>query len=538
MSLTPSQKEIRKKIDRLFSRFSVLILKGDSCSGKHYLIKKYFEEKSIIPIEFSIQEFCRRYDHQITAQDLVRYFDYLTEKANLEDRYEPSCKQLDCQKEEKKEKKDSSKGKKRGSNKKKGKSSSQPSFSQQKYIYLRRIDLLDNVLSDYTMTHRNLTKIVVMRWLESLPSTIKVIISTNMSLRLENIKSWTLDLETTFEDCEYLLEKRKIPSADREKILHQNKSPVIGHLVETLDYAQALVEKGQALYPLYQEAYSRINGSFLDPEKEVSKPEEKFDLIGMEEILEEIRTSIILPIEMGHPHVPVKKGIILTGQPGTGKTTIGRWLAHQLKGKLYLIGGEVGVHGPQFIDIFEDNMLKAKKNAPSVIFIDDVDMLFAHDDTYRAFLTILDGLDNKERKNVCVVVTCMDLSRIPSSLLRGGRLEMTIFTSLPNREEIKKALANGFDRIKKVITEIGKEEKILDQFNDQLIMTLAPRMAGWNCADINRCIDDVLRLILAKKGTKIEELFVSCINSIRKQYERCGKSDQPIGIENYQSYYI
>ena len=49
------------------------------------------------------------------------------------------------------------------------------------------------------------------------------------------------------------------------------------------------------------------------------QPELSADLIGMEAILDEITTSIIRPIELNHPAVTIKKGIVLCGPPGTGK---------------------------------------------------------------------------------------------------------------------------------------------------------------------------------------------------------------------------
>ena len=61
--------------------------------------------------------------------------------------------------------------------------------------------------------------------------------------------------------------------------------------------------------------------------------------------------------------------------------------------KVNFISLEVNTYsGQNLIDSFSRSINLASKNAPAVVFIDDVDVLFQHDDTYRAFLTILDGL--------------------------------------------------------------------------------------------------------------------------------------------------
>lgn len=524
--MLPSQQEIYDNLTQLSKKFAILILRGESGSGKHFILQHFFKRKHINLINFSICDLCRDSSHQISSQDLVAYFDSLTKKAleRLQENKPTPDKASDCLRKKK---------------------------SKKAYIYIRRLDLLHDILSDYGMRLRNLTKLVIMRWLEYLPKHIHVIITSSVSIKIDNVSSWTLELSPTPADIGCLLRSHHLSSEDQARILKLTKIPVLSHVFESLKYARALIpskpsDSSESFFSLYKKAYIKLSGSNLDPDRDVPHPQEKFDLVGMEKILEEIRTSIIYPIELNHPSVSVKKGIVLCGPSGTGKTTIGRWLAHQLKGKLYLLGGEIG-RGSVFLDAFNDIMERARYTSPSVVFIDDVDSLFTSDELYRGFLTILDGLNNKRRTNVCVIVTCMDISRLPASLLRGGRLELCIFTQLPTAEHLAHLLENGFQKIIKVIKEITGEisispsnsfsfdsadfslltlnkKDIEAQCNSQLIKSLTIQMTGWNCADVVRCIDDVLRLLITGKKFDVGELFSRCIKSIRKQYEYCDRS--------------
>jgi SpoVK/Ycf46/Vps4 family AAA+-type ATPase len=80
---------------------------------------------------------------------------------------------------------------------------------------------------------------------------------------------------------------------------------------------------------------------------------------------------------------------------------------------------------------------KAKQNAPSIIFIDDSDVLFENHEEYgpglyRYLLTLLDGLEGETAGRVCVMMTVMDVGGLPPALVRSGRVELWLDMRLPD----------------------------------------------------------------------------------------------------------
>src|SRR6185312_4931711 len=98
-------------------------------------------------------------------------------------------------------------------------------------------------------------------------------------------------------------------------------------------------------------------------------------LRGVDDIVAALEANIILPLEddvlATELKIKPKRGVLIAGPPGTGKTTIGRALARRLRGKFFLIDGTFisGTH--HFYENIHRVFEAAKENSPSIIFIDD-----------------------------------------------------------------------------------------------------------------------------------------------------------------------
>lgn len=187
-------------------------------------------------------------------------------------------------------------------------------------------------------------------------------------------------------------------------------------------------------------------------DKEKDKPDISFkDVAGLEEIKEELQETIDFINnankykKMG-AHIP--KGILFYGPPGTGKTLLAKAVAGETNSTfLYASGSEfvekyVGVGAKRVRTLFE----KAKKEAPSIIFIDEIDAIGAKrnldsnnekDQTLNQLLVEMDGFNTYD--TVIVIGATNRLDLLDEALLRPGRFDRHIYVGNPNmkaREQI------------------------------------------------------------------------------------------------------
>lgn len=154
----------------------------------------------------------------------------------------------------------------------------------------------------------------------------------------------------------------------------------------------------------------------------------------------------------------MSKGLILSGEPGVGKTLFAKVLASEINAPLINLDGSTlgGIFGALRI---KKAFKKASKNSPSMIFIDEINMLAGDDGYYSDFtqrnlsclLKLMDGID--EHNDIFVVGASSNKDDLDEALLRSGRMDKHICISLPNnksRKEIFNLYLNGNDLIKKV----------------------------------------------------------------------------------------
>ncbi|TCC41114.1 ATP-dependent zinc metalloprotease FtsH [Kribbella speibonae] len=185
------------------------------------------------------------------------------------------------------------------------------------------------------------------------------------------------------------------------------------------------------------------------------------DVAGVDEAIEElqeIKEFLQEPGKFQAVGAKIPKGVLLYGQPGTGKTLLARAVAGEAGVPFYSISGSdfvemfVGVGASRVRDLFE----QAKTNAPAIVFIDEIDAVGRHrgaglggghderEQTLNQLLVEMDGFD--VRGGVILIAATNRPDVLDPALLRPGRFDRQIAVDapdMPGRQKILKVHARG-----------------------------------------------------------------------------------------------
>ena len=238
------------------------------------------------------------------------------------------------------------------------------------------------------------------------------------------------------------------------------------------------------------------------------------DVAGIDEEKEELQEIVEFlknPKKFTDMGARIPKGVLLVGQPGTGKTLLAKAVAGEAGVPFFIISGSdfvemfVGVGASRVRDLFEE----AKRNAPCIIFIDEIDAVGrqrgaglggGHDEreqTLNQMLVEMDGFSANEGVIVLAATNRPDV--LDKALLRPGRFDRQIVVSAPDvkaREEILEV----HSRKKKLAPDVD-------------LKTIAKNTSGFSGADLENVLNEAA-LLAARRNkpeismTEVEDAMV------------------------------
>ena len=228
------------------------------------------------------------------------------------------------------------------------------------------------------------------------------------------------------------------------------------------------------------------------------------DVAGLKEEKEEVKEIIDFlknPKKFQSLGARIPKGILLFGPPGTGKTLLAKAVAGEANVPFYFISGSdfvelfVGVGASRVRDMFQ----QAKRNAPCLIFIDEIDAVGrqrgtglggGHDEreqTLNKLLTEMDGFGANEGIIIMAATNRPDV--LDPALLRPGRFDRQVTVNLPDVREREEILA------------VHAKNKTLAE--GVTLENLAKRTPGFSGADLENLLNEAALLAVRRNKTKI-----------------------------------
>ncbi|MDD3406818.1 MAG: proteasome-activating nucleotidase [Methanomicrobium sp.] len=258
---------------------------------------------------------------------------------------------------------------------------------------------------------------------------------------------------------------------------------------------------------------SQIYGMEID-----DVPDETYaDVGGLEEQITEIREAVELPLVKPELFIKVgispPRGVLLYGPPGTGKTLLARAVAHETNAKfMRVVGSElvqkyIGEGARLVRELFE----LAKRDAPSIIFIDEIDAIGAHRsesitsgdrEVQRTLMQLLADLDGfKDRGDVKIIGATNRIDILDPALLRPGRFDRII--------EIPEPDTAGRYSILKIHTKLMSVDDGVD------LNEMADLTGGMKGSDLKAiCTEAGMFAIRSDRETVVRSDFIKAIEKV------------------------
>ena len=239
----------------------------------------------------------------------------------------------------------------------------------------------------------------------------------------------------------------------------------------------------------------------------IRSPGIDYDMIGgLDDVIEEVIETVELPLTEPELFETIgiepPTGVLLYGEPGTGKTLIAKAVASKAKATFIRMSGSdliqkfVGEGARLVKDVFQ----LARDKAPSILFIDEIDAvggLRTHDGTTgsaevnRTMLQLLAEMDGFEsRGNVKIIAATNRVDLLDPALLRPGRFDRVIEVPLPNEV--------GRMEILKIHT---RKMNLADDVNFKKLAIMTEGLSG---ADINVIVKEAGMFVLRRRGKEIK----------------------------------
>ena len=290
----------------------------------------------------------------------------------------------------------------------------------------------------------------------------------------------------------------------------------------------------------------KAGGASTEPPKDLTLR----DIGGMDDVIERMEELIVAPLKASHMYeklrVKVPNGILFHGPPGCGKTMLSRALAGRLGVPFIEIMGPSIVSGMsgESERAIRDRFDEAKKNAPCLVFMDEIDAIAPKRETSQSqmekrivaqILVCMDELQRDTSKPVIVLATTNRPDSIDPALRRGGRFDTEINIAVPN------------EQVRRLILKAQMRQSPLSEDVD--LTALAKMTAGFVGADLHD-------LVSKAASWQLKQYFQACkaqitppngnmvidsndstshaVDSLDRLMERLDRTDmpQPLGFED------